>query len=220
MPLISLSLQHGPEKQVKRNQKKRIYNAKAWRRKKKVADQRGRPAPRRIGRKGTDHIAQHASARERSMPKLASYRDQQAGHSRKHRRTMQCPLFICPLYDRYDRSSWSTSCKQANAWVISSASLTWNHDTQQMVALVCTHGRRVFHRCCLHAWDLRCIRNIWLASFSLLLSRDMHAARRSRDIPSFPLLFFKCFSFFPWSVKARLQASCKAHSHEWPGHQV
>lgn len=130
---------------------------------------------------------------------------------------MQCPLFICPLYDRYDRSSWSTSCKQANAWVMSSASLTWNHDTQQMVALVCTHGRRVFHRCCLHAWDLRCIRNIWLASFSLLLSRDMHAARRSRDIPSFPLLFFKCFSFFPWSVKARLQASCKAHSHEWPG---
>jgi hypothetical protein len=41
---------------------------------KKVADQRGRPAPRRIGRKGTDHIAQHASARERSMPKLASDR--------------------------------------------------------------------------------------------------------------------------------------------------
>jgi hypothetical protein len=96
-----------------------------------------------------------------------------------------------------------------------------------MVALVCTHGRRVFHRLARvrPAGQMlpACVRlemyqeYIWLASFSLLLSRDMHAARRSRDIPSFPLLFFKCFSFFPWSVKAKLQASCKAHSHEWPG---
>lgn len=189
---------------------------------KKIADQRGRPAPRRIGRKGTDHIARHASARERSMPKLAS--DRAAGWPFQKTSPNNAVSFVyMPAIRSTDGSSWSTSCKQANAWVISSASLTWNHDTQQMVALVCTHGRRVFHRLARvrPAGQMlpACVRlemyqeYIWLASFSLLLSRDMHAARRSRDIPSFPLLFFKCFSFFPWSVKARQSKLAARRTH-------
>jgi hypothetical protein len=64
--------------------------------------------------KGTDHIAQHASARERSMPKLAS--DRAAGWPFQKTSPNNAVSFVyMPAIRPMDGSSWSTSCKQANA---------------------------------------------------------------------------------------------------------
>lgn len=166
-----------------------------------------------------DHIAHTADREHARMSKLAIDR---AGWPHHHtvyvsseNITKQCNNVLC-LYVRYtiDRVGpmWYTHAPSTICKLRSHLQVPHRIMIQQ-VALVCTHTRpyipsiRVRPAGQVLPAFLRCeYQESWLAFPAF----QGHAARRSRDIPSFLSPLFKYFSFFPWSES--LQAARRTHT--------